>query len=341
MTVATQLPLTHSSYNNQSLFSDHYLDDILRADKAWNAAIPQAQAFLVWLRDLYAQEKDQLAGYNEAQLEGKWFEPIFERLGHVWQEQAIIPAFKGGIKKPDYAFFPDEDARKTAVSLQNSTEYADTALAIGEVKQWGIPLDKNQRGAAIFDNKNPMYQIDSYLSLTGVEWGVLSNGRFWRLLHKSSSRTLETYIEIDMLAMLEVGVESKAVAIATYFWLFFNQTSYKPDTRGNIFLNDALAQSRRYALALEADLRDNAYRALEQLILGFFVANPGLTADNPDHLADVYRNSLYLLYRLLFLFYGESRALLPMDNATYKDKYSLRRLSKEINRERNEIDKLQ
>lgn len=76
MTVPIQLPLMLTSYNNQSLFSDHYLSDILRADEAWRHAIPQAQAFLAWLRGLYAQEKDQLAGYNEAQLEGKWFEIV-------------------------------------------------------------------------------------------------------------------------------------------------------------------------------------------------------------------------------------------------------------------------
>ncbi len=38
------------------------------------------------------------------------------------------------------------------------------------------------------------------------------------------------------------------------------------------------------------------------------------TPHNPDHRAQVYQNSLYLLYRLLFIFYGESRALLPMHN---------------------------
>ena len=52
----------------------------------------------------------------------------------------------------------------------------------------------------------------------------------------------------------------------------------------------------------------------------------------------VYQNSLYLLYRLLFLFYGESRGLLPMHNPTYKDDYSLQQLAKTIDKERSSIE---
>jgi hypothetical protein len=52
-------------------------------------------------------------------------------------------------------------------------------------------------------------------------------------------------------------------------WLFFNQFSFRPDDQGCIFLDDALTQSRAYAVAPENDLRDDAYRSLEQLIIGF------------------------------------------------------------------------
>jgi hypothetical protein len=91
-TGATQLPLGLTSHNNQSLFSDHYLDDILRRSDAWREAIPQAEAFLVWLRDLYAAEKAQLSHYNKDKLEDKWFKPIFDRLGHTEWELFLADA---------------------------------------------------------------------------------------------------------------------------------------------------------------------------------------------------------------------------------------------------------
>lgn len=337
---ATQPPLELTTFNNQSLFSDHYLRDVLRPTAVWRSAIHQGREFLGWLRDLYAREQAQLPHYKEAQLEENWLRPIFGRLGHVWEGQAAIPGLKGNISKPDYAFFPDEAARKTAVSLQNTPAYAQTLLAVGEVKQWEVNLSKKTGSQPTFDAQNPMYQIDTYLSLSGVEWGVLSNGRFWRLLHKSSSRTLETYFEIDLLAALHAPNETFAEAVATYFWLFFNQAAFRPAADGRTFLDDALAQSRAYALALEADLRDNAYRALEQLIIGFFAGDGRLNPHDEADRAAVYRGSLYLLYRLLFLFYGESRALLPSHTPFYRDNYALQTLAQTIDSQRNQLTNL-
>ena len=334
---AVQLPLEFKIYNNQSLFSDHYLDKILQRDAAWRQAVTEGTKFLEWLRSKHEEEKDQLPHYKEAQLEDNWFKPIFDRLGHVWEGQAAIPGLKGSTKKPDFAFFVDEAARKQAVALQNSTDYADAAIAVGEVKQWEINLSKKTGKQPTFDDQNPMFQIDTYLTLTGLDWGILSNGRYWRLVNRGSSRTLETYFEIDLLAALHAPDETKAKAVAAYFWLFFNQASFRPDAQGKIFLNEAISQSRAYAVALEADLRDNAYRSLEQLIIGFFEGDQTL---NKDDVADrnlVYKNSLYLLYRLLFLFYGESRGMLPMHNQRYKEDYSLQQLAKYIDNNRNGI----
>lgn len=336
-----QPQLALSSYNNQSLFSDHYLDEILRRDRRWQQVIQPAAQFLAWLRDLYAREKDQLPHYNEDQLEDKWFKPIFERLGHAdWEGQAVIPGWQGKIKKPDFVFFPDEVSRKTAVSQQNTTDYAKSALTVVEVKQWEVNLSKKTGNQPTFADQNPMYQIDTYLTLTGLEWGVLSNGRFWRLLHKNSSRTLETYFEIDLLAALTHPDDGFATAVAAYFWLFFSDTAFRPEPQGHTFLQEALDQSRAYALALEADLRDNAYRALEQLIIGFFAGDGRLDAHNPADRTLVYQNSLYLLYRLLFIFYGESRALLPVLHPLYREQYALQQLTKKIDRRRNELDRL-
>jgi len=48
-------------------------------------------------------------------------------------------------------------------------------------------------------------------------------------------------------------------------------------------------------------------------------------------LKSIYDNSLTLLYRLLFVFYAEARELLPLaTNASYRDNYSLRRLTHNI-----------
>ncbi|MAU01996.1 MAG: hypothetical protein CL608_33085, partial [Anaerolineaceae bacterium] len=335
-----QPQLDFSPHNNQSLFSDHYLQEILRRTPAWREMQTPAAEFLTWLREHYAKERDQLENYNESQLEDNWIKPILDQLGHVWEGQASIPGLKGNIKKPDFALFPDEAARQTAVSQQNSPEYTKDVLALLEAKKWTVNLSKKSGTRPLFDDQNPMYQIDTYLSLSDVTWGVVSNGRFWRLVHKNSSRTLESYFEIDLLAALDAPNETAAKAVATFFWAFFNRAAFQPDAHGTRFLDEALSQSKAYAIALEADLRDNAYRSLEQLIIGFFAGDGRLDPKNADHRDEVYRNSLYLLYRLLFLFYGEARALLPMGNNTYKNDYSLQTLANDINRERDKLETL-
>jgi hypothetical protein len=273
------------------------------------------------LRQLYESQREQLSPLQRVPTGRQLVPAGFELLGHTMEGQPTIPGLGGGIKKPDYVFFPDEAARLTAVSAQNSADYAQNALAVGEVKAWEVNLSRKTGKSPTFADNNPMYQIDTYLRATGLEWGILSNGRFWRLIHKDSAYRLDSYFEIDLLAAWTPPLTGPPPGGLNYFLLFFRQAAFLPDAHGwrSPFLNRALEASRAYARALEADLRDNAYRALEQLILGFFAANPHQL--DPQQAADrekVYRNSLYLLYRLLFLLYGESRGLLPMDNQIYE-----------------------
>ncbi|MGD2178471.1 MAG: hypothetical protein PVG71_11675, partial [Anaerolineae bacterium] len=77
MTTSLQLEMGLSSaHRNQYLFSDHYLEHILPDDPRWDEALPEAEAFLAWAQDLYADERDQLADYNEDQLRDHWLTPI-------------------------------------------------------------------------------------------------------------------------------------------------------------------------------------------------------------------------------------------------------------------------
>jgi type I restriction-modification system DNA methylase subunit len=306
------------AHRNQYLFSDHYLDNLLPADPRWAAGQAEAEGFLVWLRDLYAREQGQLADYNETQLEEHWFKPIFQRLGHVFERQAGVPGLDRDVKRPDYVFFPGEAARRAAVGAQNTNDYVAQALAVGEVKRWDLPLGKKLRGGgASFEAQNPSWQSDYYLRATGLDWGLLSNGRLWRLVQKDSSQRLSIYYEVDLVDLLSRG-EADALR---YFTLFFHQAAFRPDAQGRVFVDDALAASNAYAVALEEDLEDNVYRALEHLMQGFLdlPANRLAAAD----LRTIYDNSLYLLYRLLFILYAESRGLLPLDRAQYREQYSL------------------
>ena len=141
-----QPPLIRTSHQNQALFSDHYLNEILRRKPEWQTAVSHGRALLTTLRALYANEKEQLTNYNKAQLEANWFQPILTQLGHIYEVQATIPGWDKRTKKPDYAFFANDATRQTAVSQQNTADYAQNALALGEVKKMGDqPQQKNRQ----------------------------------------------------------------------------------------------------------------------------------------------------------------------------------------------------
>jgi hypothetical protein len=94
-----------AAHRNQYLFSDHYLDCLLRDDPRWSTALAEAGGWIAWLQALYAREEKQLRHYNESQLEERWFKPIWTQLGHVFEGQASVPGLGTGVKRPDYIFF--------------------------------------------------------------------------------------------------------------------------------------------------------------------------------------------------------------------------------------------
>ena len=325
MLFSTQSEL-YGAHRNHFLFSDHYLNNIVFGSGQWEQSADAVLRFLSWVTAHYEREKGNLSAYSEAQLEANWFRPIFDQLSwqNRYETQAVIPAIaEANVRRPDYLFYDSEESRHNAVQTQSTKN----AVAVGEVKRWGIALDKQTReGQSSFDRNNPHYQIDYYLRATALDWGILSNGRLWRLVNRESSYKLDVYFEIDLVS----AIENQEKRTIIYFYLFFCQQSFIPHPLETRFVDDVLSGSLRYARELEADLTENAYKALEQLILGYFAFGRNkLDPHRPDHLQTVYTNSLYFLYRLLFLFYAESRYLLPIDNPEYQA-MSFTRMTKRV-----------
>ncbi|MGD2165989.1 MAG: hypothetical protein PVH50_10725 [Anaerolineae bacterium] len=328
MSTSPRLEMSLSSaHRNRYLFSDHFLDHVLPNDPRWEEGLAEVKAFLAWLQRRCAREGDALPGYRERALEAHWFRPILRQLGHVFEPEPAVPGLGEGVKRPDYIFFPDHAARREAADLQEKEAYAQRALAVGEVLRWGGRLGKKRKGGeGDFADRNPSWQIDYYLRSIGVDWGILSNGRLWRLVHRDSSDCLDVFYEIDLIGLLQ----EPDPGVLRYFTLFFRQEAFQPDHEGRVFLDDVMTASEACDTELEEDLRENAHRALERLIRGFL--------DRPanqlgaDDLKEVYDNSLYLLYRLLFILFGESRGLLPLDYEQYHVNHSLARIKEGIAR---------
>jgi len=313
-------------YVNRNLFSDHFLKELLPQDESWQVDEGRLKLAMQAVTNLYAGREEEWAGSNEPQLENRLVRPMLQALGHKFEVQPSLPTAET-VRRPDYAFFgTDEERLRAKRDHDGQAEYFNKAIAIGDAKRWDRSLDKKERsGRDSFDMLSPSWQIDHYLRMSGVHWGILTNGRLWRLYNQETSFRLDICYEIDLPRLLA----AKDLETFKYFYLFFRHQAFVPDSEGLCFLDRVYQGSLEYAQAVGDDLKENVYKALRLLAEGF-LRTRGNDLDPVRDLDEIHANSLVLLYRLLFINYAEDRGLLPRENALYKESYGLVSMEREI-----------
>jgi hypothetical protein len=309
-------------YNNRSLFSDYYLRELVRDDPHWRDVLAGVAALRQRIAEVYKRGMPGIEQASEAEVERRLIRPVLDALAHVYEAQPGVRSAEG-TKTPDYGIFATvEDCKKAAeAGIDN---YWKHALAVGDAKAWDRPLDRRIKAPGDpFTNHNPSYQIDFYLRATDLKWGILTNGRLWRLYYRDLSYRLDVYYEVNLPELLELGDE-----VFNYFAAFFAQKAFLPDEQGECFLDRAYKGSLAYATKLTEELKDNVYEALRLLTEGFlrFPGN-GLAPQDLDRIRE---HAFVVIYRLLFILYAEDRGFLPLENRDYAGTYSLRALAKEI-----------
>jgi Alw26I/Eco31I/Esp3I family type II restriction m6 adenine DNA methyltransferase len=307
-------------FKNSNLFSNHYLEKLVKDSAPWREAEP-GEAF-AQIKELYQRKAHVLENYNESQLEENFIRPVLRILGHYFGVQGKV---LGKDRTPDYAFFPDLESR-TLAEAHPADDYYRRAVAVGDAKSWKIPLDKSRKGQGSFEMQNPSYQIDVYLRDTPPKWAILTSGRLWRLYHETTSYKLDYYYEVDLPALLAAG----DLENFKYFYLFFRREAFGQTVDGGCFLDSVREESVAYAQEIGEDLKENVYRAMKILAQGF-LAETAIGTAGPDQqaVARAAESSMRLLYRLLFIFYAESRGLLDTNNRYYYE-LSLQKLKADV-----------
>ena len=338
------------AFDNRGLFSDHYLDERFpeRNDVQSRQLSGEADAAFEQVRTLYRRGVEEAETWNEAQTEDNFIQPLLEDvLGWARKVQPRVQK-QGRAGRPDYALFTSEERRAEAVARADGdeTKMFDYADAVADAKYWGRPLDgpapdPARDGSADMRRSNPSFQIIDYVTLTGVEWGILTNGARWRLYYEGAPSRLETYFEANLPEILRLAdgdADDQAEARRAFrlFYALFRAEAHAPTVEGKKFVNVVYEASDTYAEDLEDTLKERVFdHVFLELATGLYENH--VRTHNPDDseqvLDDVYRATLRLLYRLLFLLYAESRGLLPLDTPAYYD-HSLTRLAQ---RARDEI----
>ncbi|GFP20771.1 hypothetical protein HKBW3S03_02278, partial [Candidatus Hakubella thermalkaliphila] len=165
----------------------------------------------------------RLSSLNEPQLRKHLLDKVFASRGWTVDVEPPTPSGEWS-RQPDYALFEDRESL-SMTQKASKDEYFKKALCLGEAKRWGRPLDKKLKTEADpSEIQNPSLQMSRYLWLTGVKWGILTDGRYWRLYERETSKRLDIFYEIDLENLIKSGSEDDF----QYFYLFFPRYAF-PD----------------------------------------------------------------------------------------------------------------
>jgi hypothetical protein len=304
------------------LFSDYFLSDGIAFSVDWPALEHQdLSAAKAAIAELVA-DFEQRHRPNEANTESDLIEKLLDLLGwgeRLKQEKANE---RGRLDVPDYLLFRTADD-KAAASRAPTGRYRQGA-AILEAKAWDVPLDKAEPGEA----GAPSTQILRYLGTVDVQsdsairFGILTNGRIWRLYdHKARSR-LEGFVEIDLTEAAGLVVPASGASpehaeeVLRRFLFLFGRDAFVPDAGGATRLTRAIADSRGFEARVTDSLADKVFATVfPDLANALAAVDPERpTTLTPTYLADLREAALTWLYRLLFVLYAEDRSLLPTRN---------------------------
>ena len=324
-----------------SLFTEDFLSEGIRGTDAWRSISSQVLAsFRETLQAVVSKVADPIR-LNEAQTEDRIVKPILESLGwqgSYWVQERLETTGRANV--PDYLFFGTPQDFAHADHRRTAGERYPLAIAVGDAKAWAIDLD--HRGSGAGAGETPSGQILRYLSRAEtqsdrkVQWGILTNGRYWRLYYQGAKSRLEEFFEIDLGWVLAVpGSQGDLAAsvrpaifpddaawrehLLTLYWLMFRRDAFLPSAEGRTFHQIALAQGREWEAKVRQDLASVVFRdVFPKLIRALVRADQ--QAPNPitvPYLAAVREAALTLLYRLLFALYAEDRDLLPKRDPNY------------------------
>ncbi|MGH9075162.1 MAG: N-6 DNA methylase, partial [Acidimicrobiales bacterium] len=242
-----------------------------------------------------------------------------------------------------------DDLACQPVTLEDGSDYCLASWRDGEGREALLVAelegfaDPDHRAPGEPDPPSTRFELalDAYRGR--AEWGLLLAGLDARLYRRSSGIS-QQYLALSLDALVELDDEATWKAFAA----LFRSTAFAPDADGVPLVRRVVDESRRHAAALAADMRADVIDAAEALIRGVLAhpanavplgRSPGRAesraaeaahgaslANEPGRalLHQLFEETLYYLYRVLFVLYAESRDVLALSGkSAYATTYSL------------------
>ncbi len=196
--------------NEGTLFENEALANLSEAPE-WQS--PKIEDVRRQLEELIEKREQNLEeGMDALATQYYWVSPVLRFLGYTFSVSEFSPDSDA---RPDFTLFYNADDFRMAVGRRGDREFFAQALAVMRVFSWDIDLDdvKLEDGPG-----DPAFEIDRLIRATTVNWGIITNGRQWRLYHRESSGLMSTYFEVNLHKALTEGDPSDF----KYFWTVFS-----------------------------------------------------------------------------------------------------------------------
>lgn len=310
--------------NQGAFFSPYYLFDLLGRQHADELDPLGREANRGLLRKAYRKALDRYGetGSKPGEAWQAWYEELFTALGfdatRLHRLDAPVDASRFGLVPISHAVAAPVD---------------DSPLVFIDLHGFGADLDRQrypQAGKVVSQSHVTIEPIaramEFALDQNATRWAIVAAGERLRLYRKGGS-VARQYLEVAFTPLFD----GDRIDEWTAFWGLFRYDAFVPDpTSGKCLLDRVLEESQRHAARIADDLRENIVLAVEALIQGVLdePANAGLfDRYDPHALQELFEETLYFLYRLLFVLYAESRDLLPLgESLVYRDTYSVEQL---------------
>ena len=333
-----------------SLFTRDFLIEGICETDAWKALGDSDTADVRARLDKLFAAFIKLKKPTEAETEKELIWPLLEALG--WTDMSVQQnlSVKARDDVPDALLYASAEAKAKSAPLPAWQRFQH-GLCIVEAKRWNRLLDREDAHGG--EQGVPSTQMLRYLRRVddvtdgALRWGILTNGRHWRLYFRGALSVAEDFFEIDLGKICglkgcepdlldrrpEIFVSDPAwhAHVFKLFVLIFGRAAFLPDHRGETFLHLALRQGKQWEERVARDLSDTVFGRIFPMLCQAIAAADGQESAqlNSAALNDIREGALILLYRLLFVLYAEDRNLLPDETGPYAD-YSLTKLRGEV-----------
>jgi hypothetical protein len=326
------------------LFTHEYLLEGITASESWKLVDEGKLASTRGEIEKRLAAIQKLKKPIEAETEKELIWPVLEALGWVDSLPQQNLSFGGREKVPDGLLFGDTSSKEKAAAEQSWSRFRH-GLCIMEAKRWNRLLDRGDKSDAD-DPGIPSNQILNYLRRVDdvtrgkLRWGILTNGRQWRLYFQGADSVAEEYLEIDLGGVFDLPGHQPGLLDDTRFTpdhvfrlfvLLFGRDAFLSAHRGQTLHALVRDQGKHWEAAVAADLSRIVFDELyPNLVKSLAEHDPQRDAAlSAKYLDQVRQGALIFLYRLLFVLYAEDRNLLPVERDAYKE-FALAKLRDEI-----------